>query len=392
MCAPQSSSEFCLAETNKCSPSAVAANAHNAFPLGKEPLPTLSRPLKPLVVFVTTRERAMLHKHAQRLVLKFGTYEHPRFLDDLTYYANKYLPVRLRRILSHFICDFGFHQFGAIVFQNLMSVEQKALGRTPESYHHVDPARVAVYGFISVLLHGGLNALVIAQSCQRNGLEGGLLHHVIPVAEKKDEAIGEGFGVDLWCHTEESNLYTAAHFMTLSFLRNYERTPSMLYSIRSHDLTLPYVEDLFKPNFYFANDPNGVVQDRFSGAIPEAVLWGNRWLPFMRMDPQEQLRAEANQPPAARRALETFWHDAQNLIYKDFRPQAGDVILINNALCAHGRSSFQAGITVENGRAVECERRWMMRVMSLDSRIGSFPYRHDVHAHLVTERQFGSLL
>nr|WP_255596593.1 TauD/TfdA family dioxygenase [Flavobacterium potami] len=52
------------------------------------------------------------------------------------------------------------------------------------------------------------------------------------------------------------------------------------------------------------------------------------------------------------------------MINSEYIPDSGDVVFVNNHLCAHGRSAFTTGQREENSKIVKCERRQMLRMMS----------------------------
>lgn len=89
--------------------------------------------------------------------------------------------------------------------------------------------------------------------------------------------------------------------------------------------------------------------------------------------------------------LVNFWREAKTLIYNDFIPEAGDMIFVNNHLCAHGRNAFMAGYRNENGRMVKCERRLMLRMMSKTSLIGIQSVAHPENPYLVMEEHYGEV-
>ncbi|HVI46125.1 MAG TPA: hypothetical protein VM802_14715, partial [Chitinophaga sp.] len=123
-----------------------------------------------------------------------------------------------------------------------------------------------------------------------------------------------------------------------------------------------------------------------------SVLYGNKEMPFIRFDAAEQIyNEEAGQSEEALENLKAFWHEARPLIYNDFVPEAGDVIFVNNHLCAHGRNAFHAGYRNENGQLVKCERRMMLRMMSKTSLIGIQSVAHPANPYMVMEEHYGKV-
>jgi L-asparagine oxygenase len=363
----------------------VAKTINNVFAPDSEEVP---RPMVPQRIIVTPRERQQIDDLGRHLIKLYGHYNNSLFVAALYMHAFQDMPKRLIKILSAFASDFSYHQFGALVFVGLVTVDQDELGPTPKTYKEADPAKTVAYGFISMLMHALVRGFPIMQQQQREGKKGGLLHPIIPNPDMAATQTGEGT-VELAVHTEDPYLYSAARFISMMFLRNFEQAPSMLYSIRSHDLTKSYVDDLFKKIYLFPLDDNFPEEIKNKYKTTEAVLWGNKTLPFLRYDPVEQLRKNAGQTPEAFNTLQQFEADAKLMIYQGYIPQAGDFVMINNLLCCHGRGSFEAGVTLVDGVKVPCEKRFMLRMMSAGSAIDNFQYTHEQTHNLVIEKHFG---
>ncbi|MDX6182898.1 taurine catabolism dioxygenase TauD [Flavobacterium sp. Fl-77] len=334
-------------------------------------------PTKPLIVVVTPQERNILSNVGNLLVKAFGNYENPDYIAALHLQAFQLLPERISRILSHFGSDFSANQYGAIVFQGLLEVDQEELGPTPPNWQETDYAKLNKYGFICSLLHGAVPSKPVQYYAQRKG--GGLLHAVIPDEKMAVTQTGSGSKTDLYVHTEDAFLLHQADFLSFLYLRNEERVPSTLYSIRSHGKVNETMQKLFNPIYQCPKDANYSDKQVVSGPTA-SVLYGNKQLPFIRFDAAEQIFNEnAGQTPEALYNLTEFWNEAKELINSDYIPNSGDVIFVNNHLCAHGRSAFVAGQREENGKIIKCERRQMLRMMSKTSliHIRSVTQTHD---------------
>ncbi|WPQ61030.1 taurine catabolism dioxygenase TauD [Chitinophaga sancti] len=347
-------------------------------------------PMAPLVIDITPRERAALTKLGDMLALAFGSYENPAFIAELHLHAFQLLPERISRILSSFGTDFSASQYGAIVLRGLVNVDQDQLGPTPPSYKQMDYTKINRYGFICALLHGAVPSKPVQYYAQRKG--GGLLHAIIPDEKMNFTQTGSGSRTDLFVHTEDAFLFNAADFLSFLFLRNEENVPSSLYSIRSHGMLGPEMEALFQPIYKCPKDANYDADMAKGEEVTTPVLYGNRENPFIRFDAAEQIYNEAaGQTPEAMAHLKHFWEEARQLIYNDYIPESGDLIFVNNHLCAHGRNAFVAGYRKENDRMVKCERRMMLRMMSKTSLIGIRGVTHADDPYLIMEEHYGSL-
>ncbi|MBV7530032.1 TauD/TfdA family dioxygenase [Chitinophaga sp. sic0106] len=347
-------------------------------------------PAAPLIVDITARESTAIHYIGQKLIREYGSYENPAFLATLHLNAYQLLPERITRILSAFGTDFSAGQYGAIVFRGLMQVDQEELGKTPASWKEMDPGKLQAFGFISSLMHGAVPSKPVQYYAQRKG--GGLLHPIIPDESMNYTQTGSGSRTDLFVHTEDAFLFNQADFLSFLFVRNEEQVPSTLYSIRSHGATDDTMTPLFRSLYKCPKDANYSQDTAFGEEVSTAVLYGNDTYPFIRFDAAEQIyNTDANQTAEALHHLEEFWKVAKTHIYNDFIPQAGDLIFVNNHLCAHGRNAFMAGFRNENGTMVPCERRMMLRMMSKTSLIDIRNVTRTNDPFFIMEEHYGSV-
>lgn len=348
-------------------------------------------PMVPLIIDVTDEERQQILVTGRILKKQYKTYDNPEYISFLHLNAYQMLPERIAKILSHFGSDFSEKQFGAIVFKGLVSVDQDALGKTPPSWRETDYNKMVDYGFISSLLHGAVPSKPVEYYVQRKG--GGLLHAVIPDEKMAFSQTGSGSKTELFIHTEDAFLLNPADFLSFLYLRNEERVPSMLYSIRSHGKTNKIMKELFKPIYKCPKDANYDEDEAIGHSPTTSVLYGNEEAPFIRFDAAEQIyNKNADQSPEALENLIAFWEQAKELIYNRFIPDAGDLIFVNNHLCAHGRSAFVAGLKTVDGQLVKCERRQMLRMMSKASLINIRSVTHPENPYLIMEEHYGKVV
>ncbi|HEX8015766.1 MAG TPA: taurine catabolism dioxygenase TauD [Flavobacterium sp.] len=347
-------------------------------------------PTKPLIVDVSPVERAIIKSSALYLQNEYGDYESPDYISNLHLNAYHLLPERIASLLSNLSTDFSEEQYGAIVFRGLVDVDQEALGPTPTSWKETDKSKLNLYGFISSLLHGAVPSKPVQYYVQRKG--GGSLHAIIPEENMSFSQTGAGSRTDLFVHTEDAFLYNPADFLSFLYLRNEEHVNSTLYSVRSHGETDELMEELFKEIYKCPKDANFEIEDALASELTTSVLYGNRLRPFIRFDAAEQIYNEqAGQSPEALEILKKFWEKAKTLIYDEFIPNAGDLVFVNNHLCAHGRTAFRAGIREVNGESVKCERRQMLRMMSKSSLIHVQDVAHPENPYLIMEDHYGKV-
>lgn len=351
---------------------------------------SVTPPLAPLIVDITARESTAMFYIGQKLIREYGSYENPAFIASLHLNAYQLLPERIARILSNFGTDYSAAQYGAIVFRGLIQVDQDELGKTPSSWKEADYEKLKAYGFISSLMHGAVPSKLVQYYAQRKG--GGLMHAIIPDENMSHTQTGSGSRTDLFVHTEDAFLFHQADFLSFLFIRNEEQVPSTLYSIRSHGATDEVMRPLFRPLYKCPKDANYAQDAAIGEEVTTAVLYGNETYPFIRFDAAEQLyNPDANQGAEAMHHLEEFWRVAKTYIYNDFVPAAGDLIFVNNHLCAHGRNAFVAGYREEKGVLVPCERRMMLRMMSKTSLINIRSVTKTEDPYFIMEEHYGNI-
>lgn len=108
--------------------------------------------------------------------------------------------------------------------------------------------------------------------------------------------------------------------------------------------------------------------------------------PWLRVDFIEQLPLRAKQSPRAQQALAAFEQDAQAATHTAFVPSGGDLCVLNNKMCAHGRGPIRAGVDLD---ANAVEKRWMLRLMSVVDRFAFFDTAHPGHPCFSTEMHTG---
>lgn len=347
-------------------------------------------PAAPLIIEVTPQERNTISNVGHLLAKAFHSYENPDYVSSLHIHAYQLLPERITRILNRFGSDFSASQYGALIFKGLVDVDQEFLGPTPPNWQQADYGKLNKYGFICSLLHGAVPSKPVQYYAQRKG--GGLLHAIIPDERMSATQTGAGSKTDLYVHTEDAFLLNQADFLSFLYLRNEEKVPSTLHSIRSHGKINATLEKLFAPIYRCPKDANYKDTGATDTEATTSILYGNREMPFIRFDAAEQIFNEkAGQSPEALSNLIDFWDKAKPLINNSFVPEAGDAVVVNNHLCAHGRSAFIAGQRNENGKLVKCERRQMLRMMSKTSLIHIRPVTRTNDPYFIMEEHLGQV-
>jgi len=338
-------------------------------------------PLTPVSIQVTAEEREQIAQAVEVLSQTYRSLKSTEFRLRLPYLAGQHLPPRLYQQLAIFRSAFGRDDFGALILKCLIDVGQECLGPTPTRWQNVVAEKTTAYDWVAALIHGALAATPVEFLYQRKG---GISHSLIPDPAMKKTQTGAG-EERLGLHTEDPNLQHNADFITFLWLRNNEKVPCHLFSLRSLDQqSMEYQQILREPIFNCPADGNYSVESKQnrSGIAPVPVLYGNQQCPWMQVDFVEQLSLYSGQSQYAQEALEAFVQDVDRAIHSNFVPGSGDICVLNNKMCAHGRGAFEQGVSPQ-GRTVE--KRWMLRMMSVVDRFAFYETADSEDPHFSRE-------
>ncbi len=355
---------------------------------------TVPIPKQPLNIYISKNVQSAIRKLADQMYIKYKDVHNCKFRRMLFIEAGQ-LPMELLTELIMFKEAFGYEDFGAIVLKKFWDVNQDLIGKTPERWNEVGKVpeevkqELTTMQFAFALVHGVLGSIPMQWKCQRGG--GGLGHSVIPDVKMKKLQVGSGSTTDLAIHTEDACLTNSADFISLFWIRNFERVPSYLYSLRSTDWekNKKWEKILRKPIFTFRPDANYLYTkkavEKFDTKMMP-VIYGNKIHPWFRSD---YIEMKGNQQSIeATYAIEWLEKEIQSKIYSDFAPDAGDLVLVNNKMIGHGRGKFNAGISPE-GHLVD--RRWMIRMMSHTSPMQAYAYGEPGNPFIINELLGGYL-
>ncbi|MEA5402104.1 hypothetical protein VB776_04205 [Arcicella sp. DC2W] len=315
-------------------------------------------------------------------VEKYPNEDNHEFLCYSPYLAYEYLKgTELFEKINSFRYGWGYFDFGALKIVGLFDVNQVELGGTPSDYDKESYSKSKWYRFSQVLIHGILNTVVMNYLYQRPGT----VHSIIQRHGMENTETSSGI-VKLSKHNEDNLLKSSADFITFGFLRNFECTSSILTSIRS----IPdiydkwYFDILFDGKFKYPADGNYNPQPVYDGG---GILYGNRQYPKIRFDPTEQLKDFVGHTPIQREALMALDKDLESVKVEDI-PEAGDIYLINNKIVLHYRAQVNVGLTPDKQ---PCERRWMLRTLSVESFGYMQGFAHPENPRLIIEKGCGHI-
>lgn len=341
-------------------------------------------PKKPRVVQISKTAQGKVREAAEHLLSKYGSIYSVLLRQLLPREAALLLPDELYLELANFKEAFGYTDYGAIVLKGFWDVDQVSVGTTPAKWQVAQRTHeIVLMELAFAMVHAALGGNMIQYKCQRGG--GGFTHQVIADLQMANTQTGAGSAQDLSIHTEDAGIQTSAEFISLCWIRNNEQAPSYLSSARSIDWSkLENLEKkLRKPIFTFYPDANYIYKPEIVDFLHRSkmpILFGNELHPWIRTDNVEMLGKQDNEE--AEIALQGLEKEIQANIFSGFVPEAGDMVLINNRMCGHGRGKFNAGVD-PTGKVVE--RRWMLRMMSHTSPISTYKFIHEQTANLNEE-------
>lgn len=275
--------------------------------------------------------------------------EHPAGPDfyDRHWPMVERLPVGLRRFLE----DFRRSEPAAAALVRGFPVDDARIGPTPG---HWDAAR-GVTATRDQEAFLALSAMVLGEPFTWATLQGGrLIHDVLPIPGNESRQNGHGSETLLEFHTEDGFHPRRCDYLLLFGLRNHDRVPTLVSSVR--DVTLGAEERavLSEPRFHVLPDDEHVLQLRASNPDhpalrmvermrrepePVAVLFGDGRNPYVRID-RPFMRCVGDDP-VAEHALDALM-TALEKVQHDVVVDRGTLLIVDNYLAVHGRRPFGA--------------------------------------------------
>jgi len=270
----------------------------------------------------------------------------PDFYDRAWEFA-PLVPAEVRR----FLAEFCLHEGSATAIVSGWPVDDTAVGPTPG--HWETAAKEArgrreelVLGLLAMCLRGDVFNWSTLQ-------EGRLIHNVVPIDGESQEQSGHGQVLLEW-HTEDAFHPYRCDYLLLFGVRNPDRTPTTMSSLRDVVLDPADVEILRRPRFHIlpdnehlrqvaAKDPNhpSLARTREMRDNPQAVplLFGHPDQPYLRIDPFFMRCADDD--PAAARALKALTDELER-VQQALVVEPGTLLIVDNYLAVHGRAAFRA--------------------------------------------------
>jgi Fe(II)/alpha-ketoglutarate-dependent arginine beta-hydroxylase len=274
-----------------------------------------------------------------------GDPSHPEFYES-AWHAPERLPEGLRRFLQEFARD----ESSATCLIHGFPTDD-AIGPTPDHWS----SAIEQKGARDHELYLALCGMVLGEPFGWATLQQGrLVQNVLPVAGDEQCQSGYGSAALLEFHTEDGFHPQRCDYLLLLGLRNQDRVPTIVASVRDVRLDDDDRRLLSEKRFHIfpddehirqleARDPNhpALAQARRMVSDPEpvAVLFGDRFSPYLRLD-RPFMRCVGDDA-AAEAALDRLMAELQR-VQQDVVVEPGTVLVVDNYRAVHGRRSFQA--------------------------------------------------
>ncbi|AWS48140.1 taurine catabolism dioxygenase TauD [Streptosporangium sp. 'caverna'] len=257
------------------------------------------------------------------------------------------LPIGLHRFLE----DFRRNDPAAAFLLRGFGVDDTAVGPTPRNWAEAAAAGRTRREELFLALIGKCLGEVFSWPTLQSGR---MIQNVLPIAGDEDEQSGHGSDVLLEWHTEDAFHPYRCDYLALFGIRNHDRVPTTLSSVRDVRLPAAVRQVLAEPRFYILPDDEhlrqladqwpdhpGLLRMRAMREDPEpvAVLFGAADSPYLRIDPFF-MRCGDNDAEAER-ALKELVAELER-VQQDVVVDAGTLLVVDNYLAVHGRRAFTA--------------------------------------------------
>lgn len=180
--------------------------------------------------------------------------------------------------------------------------------------------------------------------------DGEIMSDVYPRQDHVSSKRSSSSAVPFDLHTDDAFSDYACEYLSLYCLRNPDEIPTLIAPIDGLEIPLEYREVLFKEEF--ALKPNIAHNLAPGSGRRRAVLFGARENPYLRLNTNYNGVPDGG-PPILAEAYAWLAKSLQARI-QEVMLRAGDMLVLDNYRCVHGRSVFQARFDGTD--------RWMRRL------------------------------
>ncbi|MCQ6555760.1 taurine catabolism dioxygenase TauD [Streptomyces sp. C10-9-1] len=257
------------------------------------------------------------------------------------------VPTGLRRFLE----EFRLNDSAAAFLVRGFGVDDDAVGPTPRTWAEAAASGRTRREELFLGLLGNCLGSVFSWPTLQSGR---LIQNVLPIAGEEDQQSGHGSDVLLEWHTEDAFHPYRCDYLALFGVRNHDRVPTTLASIRDVRLSAEARAVLSEPRFYILPDDEHLrqlaavrpddpgllrVREMRDNPEPVAVLFGGSDSPYLRIDPffMRCVDGDAEAEVALKELVVELERTQQDVVV-----DAGTLLVVDNYLAVHGRRAFTA--------------------------------------------------
>lgn len=304
-------------------------------------------------------EVARIREETARLAASF-----PDPADPAGYDRNPFADAGLPPGLRTFLEDFRRTEPAAALLVHGFPVDDGAIGPTPSHWDRLDdPAATQEQELFLAMC-----ATALGQPFTWSTLQlGRMIQNILPIRGDEERQSGHGSATLLEFHTEDGFHPGRCDYLLLFGIRNDDRVPTILASVRDVKLSAEDIDLLMTPLFHILPDDEHIRQLALRypdhpalarmtqmQSAPEAVpvLFGDRERPYLRID-LPFMRCAAGRADAER-ALHALMAELER-VQLSLVVEQGSLLIVDNYLAVHGRKPFPARY---DGRD-----RWLKRMI-----------------------------
>jgi L-asparagine oxygenase len=328
------------------------------------------------------KEIAVLQDLIQSLQSRFETVEQETFADECKLVSQE-MPLRLRKLLD----DFRNRRLdnGYLLLEGFLIDDE--MGATPSHWDApwTNPGilREEIY---QCLISSGLGD-IFGWLTQENGR---YLRHIVPIESDRYEQLGGSSDVALLWHIEEAFHPQRADMMTIMCYRNTEEASTNLCSLSDLEIPDVYKKILAEPRFTIQPDKSHLPENNKSKlwSLDEAHF--NKIRAFMRnLEPIAILQGRKGQEHfvideafteplkgdfEAKEVLEWLYQQMNEKKHAIVM-KPGDLLLIDNRVTVHGRSSYKPNYGPK--------ARWLRRVNITTDLVKSYQWKDKAYGRVI---------
>jgi len=294
--------------------------------------------------------------------------------------ASLELPLMIRKKLN----EFKDESIGSHLILSGFDVNDTDIGPTPSTTKPDIQHRITREDTYLALI-AALLGFPFSFATQQKGR---LIQNIVPMKSAENSQLGAGSKEGLVWHTEDAFHPHRPDYIVLMGLRNPENIATTVAEI-PNNFSEEEIELLFSKNFHFIPDPDHAkhlknwktnaekisyskMQQFIKKPVPQAVLYGSRDKPYLRLDPIFTNIVDKEHPST--RVYEKLLKAIDNNLL-DISLKSGDILILDNHLSVHGRRPF---VPKYNGND-----RWLKKInITLDAK-KSKAFRHHSNSFVI---------